>query len=145
MLAKRPAEGFELAAKEDEMEVFTAALNSNGSIEENRKVAVYYEGKGDALRAGEFWFSSTTTYLSHSIPSISATPKHADVGAGVGAGVAVGDGVAVGAGVAPRKLRRSILNSETPKLSSVHPLFALEVTLTLSWFAVCSTSSARSK
>ena len=36
---------------------FTAALGGSGTQEENRKVALYYEGKGDALRAGEFWFS----------------------------------------------------------------------------------------
>jgi len=57
VIAKRPAEGFELAAKHDQMEAFTTALNSQGTPDENRKVAVYYESKGDALRAGEFWFS----------------------------------------------------------------------------------------
>ena len=45
------------AGKHDEMETFTATLNNQGTADENRKVAQYYESKGDALRAGEFWFS----------------------------------------------------------------------------------------
>jgi len=57
VLAKRPGEGFEIASAKDEMDTFTAALGGSGTQEENRKVALYYEGKGDALRAGEFWFS----------------------------------------------------------------------------------------
>jgi len=57
VIAKRPSDGFELASKHDEMEAFTAALNNAGTVEENRKVAQYFEAKGDALRAGEFWYA----------------------------------------------------------------------------------------
>ena len=57
VMAKRPSEGFDLAAKLDIMETYCSALKDAGTLEENKKVAIYYEGKGDALRAGEFWFS----------------------------------------------------------------------------------------
>ena len=57
VLAKRPQEGFDLASKHDVMETYTTALGGSGTLDENRKVALYYETKGDALRAGEFWFS----------------------------------------------------------------------------------------
>ena len=36
------------------MSTFTAAL-ANGTTDDNRKVAMYYESKGDALKAGEHW------------------------------------------------------------------------------------------
>ena len=57
VLAKRPTEAFELAGKQDQMEVYTQSLGGAGTHEENQKVALYYEGKADALKAGEFWFA----------------------------------------------------------------------------------------
>ena len=57
VLAKRHANGFDLAAAKDLMEVYTSALGGAGSLDENRKVAQYYEANGDHLRAGEFWFA----------------------------------------------------------------------------------------
>ena len=38
------------------MEVFTAALGADGSPSDYKKVAQYYEERGDPMRAGEFWF-----------------------------------------------------------------------------------------
>jgi len=54
VIGKRPAEGFEIASNHNEMSTFTAALGT-GTTDDNRKVAVYYESKGDALKAGEHW------------------------------------------------------------------------------------------
>jgi len=56
VIAKRPAEAFEIASKHDEMTTFTAALGGSGTNDENTKVALYYESKSDHLKAGEFWF-----------------------------------------------------------------------------------------
>lgn len=57
VLAKRPAEAFDVASTHDEMDAYTAALGGNGLVNENKKVALYYEGKADFFKAGEFWFA----------------------------------------------------------------------------------------
>jgi WD repeat-containing protein 19 len=38
------------------MDAYTAALGKEGSADEYKKVAHYYEGQSDFQRAGEFWF-----------------------------------------------------------------------------------------
>lgn len=56
LLAKRAEDAFEAASTNDHMEVFTAALGADGSPSDYKKVAQYYEERGDPMRAGEFWF-----------------------------------------------------------------------------------------
>ena len=55
VLAKRPGDAFELASLHDEMDTFTHTLGTSGTQQENKEVAVYYEKKGNAQKAGEFW------------------------------------------------------------------------------------------
>ena len=55
IIAKRSEEGFELATTHGEMEAYTAALGKEGTPEEYKKVALFYEGKAEYQKAGDFW------------------------------------------------------------------------------------------
>lgn len=55
LLAKRSEDAFDVAAKNEQMDAFTASLGSNGTPDEYKKVAQYYEARHDYLKAGEFW------------------------------------------------------------------------------------------
>jgi WD repeat-containing protein 19 len=56
LLAKCPEDAFKVATEHEQMEAFTAALGKEGSADEYRRVAQYYEERADPQRAGQFWF-----------------------------------------------------------------------------------------
>jgi len=56
LLAKRSEDAFEVAVTNEQMEAFTTALGKEGSHDEYKRVAQYYDARNDALKAGEFWF-----------------------------------------------------------------------------------------
>ena len=55
IIAKRSEEAFELATAQGEMEAYTAALGKEGTPDEYKKVALFYEGKAEHQKAGDFW------------------------------------------------------------------------------------------
>jgi len=56
LLAKRSEDAFEVATSHDQMDAYTAALGKDGTFEEYKRVAQYYDSNGNPLKAGEYWF-----------------------------------------------------------------------------------------
>ena len=55
LLAKRSKEAFELATERGKVELYATALGGDGSPEEYRDIARYYESRGEWGKAGEFY------------------------------------------------------------------------------------------
>ncbi|KAL1529596.1 hypothetical protein AB1Y20_000539 [Prymnesium parvum] len=56
VLAKKTDDAFQLAISNNLMDTFTQAGQGSFSLEENKKIAQYYETNGEFKSAGEYWF-----------------------------------------------------------------------------------------